>query len=90
MNKTELVAAITKETKQSAKDVAMTLDASLEIIGKTLKKKQDVRLTGFGTFSVSRSKARKGRNPATGEAIKIKASNRASFKSGKTLKDRLN
>lgn len=52
--------------------------------------KADVRLTGFGTFSVSRSKARKGRSPATGEAIKIKASNRASFKSGKTLKDRLN
>ena len=90
MNKTELIAAIAKKTKSHPKDVGATLDAALEIIGKSLKKKEDVRVTGFGTFSASRSKARKGRNPATGESIKIKASNRASFKPGKTLKALLN
>lgn len=90
MNKSELVAAIIKESGLSAKDAETGLNATIAVIQKSLKKKQDVQITGFGTFSVTRSKARKGRNPATGEAIKIKASNTPRFKAGKTLKDVVN
>ncbi len=90
MNKSELVAAIIKESGLSAKDAETGLNATIAVIQKSLKKKQDVQITGFGTFSVTRTKARKGRNPATGEAIKIKASNSPRFKAGKTLKDVVN
>jgi len=90
MNKTELVEAIAKESGLSGRDSEAALNAMIAVVQKSLKKKQDVRVTGFGTFSVTRSKARKGRNPATGEAIKIKASNTPRFKAGKTLKDYVN
>jgi len=90
MNKTELVEAIAKESGLSGRDSEAALNAMITVVQKSLKKKQDVRVTGFGTFSVTRSKARKGRNPATGEAIKIKASNTPRFKAGKTLKDYVN
>lgn len=90
MNKTELVEAIAKESGLTGKDSEAALNAMIAVVQKSLKKKQDVRVTGFGTFTVTRSKARKGRNPATGEAIKIKASNSPRFKAGKTLKDFVN
>lgn len=90
MNKTELIEAISKESGLSGKDAEAGLNATITVIEKSLKKKQDVRVTGFGTFSITRTKARKGRNPATGEAIKIKASNSPRFKPGKTLKDFVN
>jgi DNA-binding protein HU-beta len=90
MNKTELVEAIAKESGLSGKDAEAALNATVTVIEKSLKKKQDVRITGFGTFSITRTKARKGRNPATGEEIKIKASNSPRFKAGKTLKDFVN
>ncbi len=90
MNKTELVEAIAKESGLTGRDSEAALNAMIAVVQKSLKKKQDVRVTGFGTFSVTRSKARKGRNPATGEAIKIKASNTPRFKAGKTLKDYVN
>jgi len=66
------------------------LEAVLEGVTGTLKKGDSVTLVGFGTFSVSRRAARDGRNPRTGETIKIKASNLAKFKAGKALKDALN
>ncbi len=66
------------------------LDAVFEAITKSLKKKQEVRLVGFGTFSTSRRKAGKGRNPRTGEEIKIPATTTVRFKAGKGLKDSVN
>ncbi|MCL4157453.1 UNVERIFIED_CONTAM: hypothetical protein GTU68_050585 [Idotea baltica] len=90
MNKKELADAVAKKTDMTATDAASAVDAVFDVIQAALKKKDDVRLIGFGTFSVSRRKARTGRNPQTGEAIKIKASNQASFKAGKGLKDALN
>lgn len=90
MNKTELIEAVAKESGLTGKDSEAAINAMIAVIQKSLKKKQDVRVTGFGTFSLTRTKARKGRNPATGEAIKIKASNSPRFKAGKTLKDFVN
>ena len=90
MNKSELIEAVAKESGLTSKDAETALNATITVIQKSLKKKQDVRVTGFGTFSLTRTKARKGRNPATGEAIKIKASNSPRFKAGKTLKDFVN
>ena len=66
------------------------LVAVFEAIQKSLKKKQEVRLVGFGTFSTSKRKAGKGRNPRTGEEIKIPASTTVRFKAGKGLKDAVN
>ena len=90
MNKSELIEAVAKESGLTSKDAETALNATITVIQKSLKKKQDVRVTGFGTFSLTRTKARKGRNPATGESIKIKASNAPLFKAGKTLKDFVN
>jgi len=90
MNKSELIEAVAKESGLTSKDAETALNATITVIQKSLKKKLDVRVTGFGTFSLTRTKARKGRNPATGEAIKIKASNSPRFKAGKTLKDFVN
>lgn len=90
MNKSELIEAVAKESGLTSKDAETALNATITVIQKSLKKKQDVRVTGFGTFSLTRTKARKGRNPATGESIKIKASNAPRFKAGKTLKDFVN
>ena len=65
-------------------------DAAIEAIGKALKKGDRVQIPGFGSFAVSKRAARKGRNPATGATITIKASKNARFKAGKDLKDALN
>ena len=66
MNKTELVAAISKETKVSKKDTEATIKAFTDVVAKELKKGGKVQLIGFGTFEVAKREARKGRNPQTG------------------------
>ena len=87
MNKTELIAAIADQADLSKKDAEAALNAFTGTIGKALKKGDKVQLVGFGTFEVSKRSARKGRNPQTGETIKIKASKTPKFKAGKALKD---
>jgi len=87
MNKTELIAAIADQANLSKKDAEAALNAFTNIVGKTLKKGDKVQMVGFGTFEVSKRSARKGRNPQTGETIKIKASKTPKFKAGKALKD---
>lgn len=72
------------------KDAESALKSFLEIVSKELEKGHDVQLIGFGTFTVGKRAAREGRNPATGETIKIAASKTPKFKPGKALKDRLN
>lgn len=72
------------------KQAAEAFDAVVESITKSLKKAERVQIPGFGSFSVSKRAARKGRNPATGATITIKASKNARFKAGKELKEALN
>lgn len=90
MNKAELVEAIAKETNLSKKDSEAALKAFVEVVGKELAKGEDVSLIGFGTFSVGERAARTGRNPRTGEEIKIAAAKTPKFKPGKALKDLVN
>ena len=87
MNKTELIAAIAEQADLSKKDAEAALNAFTDIVGKTLKKGGKIQLVGFGTFEVSKRSARTGRNPQTGDTIKIKASKAPKFKAGKALKD---
>ena len=86
MNKADLIEEVAKSTC-TKKEAAEALEAVLAAIQKALKKGDAVTLTGFGTFGVSKRKARKGRNPQTGEAIKIAAKKVPVFKAGKSLKD---
>ncbi len=90
MNKTELVAAISKDTQLSKKDSEAALNAVIANISTSLSKGDKVVLVGFGTFEVRKRAARKGRNPASGAAIKIAASKAPAFKAGKGLKDKVN
>jgi DNA-binding protein HU-beta len=90
MNKFELIEAISSEIDSSKAIAGAALDAFINIVTKTLKKKGEVRLVGFGTFTTSKRKATTGRNPQTGAAIKIPASVVPKFKPGKALKDALN
>ena len=90
MNKQDLVAVVAEAGDMPRSRANDVVDAMFEAITKSLKKKQDVRLVGFGTFSTSRRKAGKGRNPRTGEEIKIPASTTVRFKAGKGLKDSVN
>lgn len=87
MNKAELIAALAEQTGISKKDADASVNAFVEIIQKELKKGEKVAIAGFGTFDVSTRKAREGRNPHTGESIKIPASKSPKFKPGKTFKD---
>ena len=87
MNKSELVDAIADATDGSKADAQRHLDAVLDAISGALKKGDSVQLTGFGTFEVRQRSARTGRNPQTGEEIKIKATKAPAFKAGKGLKD---
>ena len=88
MTKAELVEYVAKDAKISKVAAAAALNSFMESVTKALKKKDGkVTLVGFGTFSKVRRKARKGRNPQTGEPIKIKATNAVKFKAGKKLKD---
>ncbi len=90
MNKTELIEAIASESGLSKKDAEKAVKAFTETVAKTLKKGDKVQLIGFGTFEISKRKARVGRNPQTGEDIKIKASKAPKFKAGAALKDAVN
>jgi DNA-binding protein HU-beta len=90
MNKNDLVAVVAEAGELSKAKAGDIVDAMFEAIQKSLKKKQEVRLVGFGTFSTSKRKAGKGRNPRTGEEIKIPASTTVRFKAGKGLKDAVN
>jgi len=90
MNKAELIEAIAGEAELTKADAARALDAAIEVIKKNLKKGNTITLVGFGTFEVRKRGARTGRNPRTGETIKIKASKVPAFKAGKALKDAVN
>ncbi|MCR5303537.1 MAG: HU family DNA-binding protein [Lachnospiraceae bacterium] len=90
MNKTELVAEIAKQAGLSKKDAEASLKAFTDVVTTTLKKGDKVQLVGFGTFEVAQRAARDGRNPHTGETMKIKASKAPKFKAGKAFKDALN
>lgn len=85
MNKSDLVNEVAKVVC-SKKEAQAAVDCVIDSITKALKKKDTVTLVGFGTFKVARRKARKGRNPQTGEEIKIKATNVPKFVPGKALK----
>ena len=90
MNRADLVEAIAKQTGATKADTDRMLSAFTTVVEKNIKKKDGVRLVGFGTFKTSKRKARVGRNPQTGEAIQIKASRLPGFKAGKALKDAVN
>ena len=90
MNKNDLVAAVADITELSKADAGKAVDAVFDTITKTLKSGDEVRLVGFGTFTVSQRAASEGRNPRTGETIQIPASKQPKFKAGKALKDSVN
>lgn len=90
MNKNDLVAAVAADAGISKADAAKAVDSTLDTVTSSLKKGEEVRLVGFGTFSVTRRAASTGRNPQTGASIQIPASNQPKFKAGKALKDALN
>jgi DNA-binding protein HU-beta len=90
VNKTDMIEHIAKQADISKAAAGRALDAFLAGVRGTLKKGGAVTLVGFGTFAVSRRAARAGRNPRTGEAIKIKAAKLPKFRPGKALKDALN
>ena len=89
MNKAELIAKIA-EAGLTKKDAETALNAAVAAIGDALAGGESVQLIGFGTFSVKERAAREGRNPRTGEAVKIKAAKAPVFKAGKALKDKVN
>ena len=90
MNKNDLVSSVADSTGMSKSDAAKAVDGVVEAITAALSDGGEVRLVGFGTFSVSHRKATTGRNPRTGEAIQIAATNVPKFKSGKALKAAVN
>jgi len=90
VNKNELVDAVAGMAELTKADASKAVDAVFDCITRSLKKGQEVRLVGFGTFNVRKRAASKGRNPRTGEEIKIPASKQPKFKAGKGLKDALN
>ena len=89
MNKGELVSKIADDTGLSRSQANAAIDSFADAVTKALKAGDKVTLVGFGTFTVSKRNARTGRNPQTGEAIKIKAKKVARFKAGKELSARL-
>ena len=90
MNKNDLVAAVASRSGLSKADTAKAVDGVFDSISSSLSGGTEVRLVGFGTFSVSRRAATTGRNPRTGERIQIPASNQPKFKAGKALKSAVN
>ncbi len=89
MNKSELVDRVAEKSGMSKKDSEAAVKAVLESITDGLAKGEKVQLVGFGTFEVRSRKEREGRNPATGEKIKIKALKVPAFKPGKALKEKV-
>ncbi len=90
MNKAQLVEQLASDMEITKADCERVLDSTIEIIKKSVKKGEDVTLVGFGTFTRAKRKARNGRNPQTGESIKIPASTVPKFRPGKAFKDYLN
>ncbi|MDA8544189.1 HU family DNA-binding protein [Alphaproteobacteria bacterium] len=90
MNKNDLISQVAGDSGLSKADATKAVDAVLDNIAGSLSNGGEVRLVGFGTFSVTHRKATTGRNPRTGESIQIKASNQPKFKAGKALKDAVN
>jgi DNA-binding protein HU-beta len=90
VNKNDLIAAVAERCGMSKADVGRAVDATLDTITDALKKNDDVRLVGFGTLTVAERAASEGRNPRTGQPIRIPASKQPRFKAGKALKDALN
>jgi DNA-binding protein HU-beta len=90
MNKQELIGHVAEVTGLARGDAARTVEAVFDTITNALKRGDEVRLVGFGTFSCSRRKASTGRNPRTGEPMQIRESTQPKFKAGKGLKDALN
>jgi DNA-binding protein HU-beta len=90
MKKLELVSAIADYAEMTKTDAAKALEAFIAVVTKALKKDDSVTIVGFGTYEVRKRKARTGRNPKTGAALKIKASKVPAFKAGKALKDAVN
>ena len=90
MNKTELIAAIAERAEISKKDSEKALKACIDVVTEQLKNDDKVQLVGFGTFEVSKRAAREGRNPQTGQTMKIDACKAPKFKAGKALKDAIN
>ncbi|MFC2075059.1 HU family DNA-binding protein [Bdellovibrionota bacterium] len=86
MNKTQLINAISKDTNQTKADTERYLNSFVTTVKKTLKRGQEVRVTGFGRWYVSKRKARKGRNPQTGATIRIPARKVPAFRAGADLK----
>jgi len=89
MNKSELINAIAA-AGLSKKDAGIALDAAVTAVSEALAKGESVQLVGFGTFSVKERAAREGRNPRTGEIVRIAAAKSPAFKAGKALKDKVN
>ncbi len=89
MTKSQFLNALVEKTGLKKKEVAGVLTANNELITKILKKEKKAKLDGLGIFRVKQSKARMGRNPATGEPIKIKAKTRVRFTVAKALKDQV-
>ena len=90
MNKNDLISAVASSTGMSKGDASSAVEAVFHTISGQLSNGNEVRLVGFGTFSVSHRKASQGRNPRTGEPIQIPATKQPKFKAGKGLKDAVN
>ena len=90
MNKTELVAAVAEQAGLSRKDAEAAVKAFTDVVADALKNGDKIQLVGFGTFEVSERAAREGRNPKTGESMKIEACKTPKFKAGKALKELVN
>ncbi len=90
VNKNDLIAKVADTTDLAKAEATKAVDSVFDIITDSLKQGEEVRLVGFGTFSVTRRAASEGRNPRTGEKIQIPASNQPKFKAGKQLKDSVN
>jgi len=90
VNRNELVDAVSSKTEMKKSEASKAVDAVFDSIAEALKDGDEVRLVGFGTFSVASRAATEGRNPRTGEKIQIAASKQAKFKPGKGLRDSLN
>ncbi|MGE0010577.1 MAG: HU family DNA-binding protein [Candidatus Babeliales bacterium] len=87
MNKSILVEQMAKSTKESKATCKRVLEAFMDVVGDAMKKNKQVVLTGFGTFSVMKRKARTGVNPATGKKMQIAAKKVPKFKPGKALRE---
>jgi DNA-binding protein HU-beta len=90
MNKNDVVAAVADRTGMSKAAAAQAVDATFDVITASLKSGDEVKIIGFGSFNVAKRAASMGRNPRTGESIKIAASKTPKFKAGKGLKDAVN